>query len=373
MRLQESETVELKHTVVDEIKKEIVAFANSNGGTERPYYIAAKGLRPEGVYVQHGSSSVPATDTAIRRMIRETDGESYECLRSLEQELSFAAAETEFAERQVEFSVSQMTTLGLMSADRIYSNLGLLLSDQCFHSVKAAVFQDNTQQIFKDRREFSGSLFKQMNETYEFLDFHNQTTATFDRLRRIDTRDYPEAALREALLNAVVHREYATGGSILIKMFADRVEFISPGGLFGGIELDDIMSGYSVCRNSALAGVFYRLRLIKAYGTGVLKIFEAYKGFLAQPKIELTPNVFKMILPNLNAVASSVTAPTTDKTPEERILRFVRENGSISRKETEQLLGMSQTFAGQVLRRMVEDGGLVKKGGSRSTVYLLPR
>jgi ATP-dependent DNA helicase RecG len=171
------------------------------------------------------------------------------------------------------------------------------------------------------------------------------------------------------MLNAVVHREYSASGSILIKMFSDRIEFISPGGLVSGIEIEDIMSGYSVCRNSNLAEVFYRLQLIEAYGTGIQKIFEAYKTSLLQPKIEVTPNVFKMILPNLN------TAPVFygNEMPEKRIMQYAQENGSINRKQAEYLLGISQTAAGIILRKLVKQGELVREGYSRNVRYFVKR
>jgi ATP-dependent DNA helicase RecG len=298
-------------------------------------------------------------------MIRETDGDSYEKLRSLNQNLSFDSANAEFAKRKVEFGASQMVTLGFLNTDKIFTNLALLLSDQCVHTIKVAVFQDTSQQVFIDRQEFTGSLFSQVNNVYNYLDLNNKNKAAFDKLLRIDRRDYPETALREAMINAVVHREYSTGGSILIKVFSDRIEFISPGGLVSGIEIEDIMSGYSVCRNSELAAVFYRLQLIEAYGTGIQKIFEAYKTSLLQPKIEVTPNVFKMILPNLNL------EPVTDKNeaPEKKIIKFIKENGSINRKQAEHLLGLSQTAAGVVLRKMVEQDDLIRDGYSRNIKY----
>ena len=336
MIFQESETVELKEIVVDDIKKEIIAFANGEGGrlyigvrddgtvtglesvdnvslqisnmvrdaikpdltmflhyktieieekqvleieiqrgTERPYYIAKKGLRPEGVYVRQGYSAVPANDTAIRRMIKETDGDRFEEMRSLEQNLTFVETSREFARRNVEFGLQQMKTLKLLNNDGIYTNLGLLLSEQCKHTIKVAVFQGTDQSVFKDRREFSGSLFKQLNEVYEYIDMHNQTQSTFNKLLRIDTRDYPEDALREALLNLMVHRDYGFQASALISIYEDRIEFVSVGGLVSGIDLEDIMMGISVCRNQNLANVFYRLQLIEAYGTGIRKILNA--------------------------------------------------------------------------------------------------
>jgi len=297
-------------------------------------------------------------------MIRETDGDSYEKLRSVEQNLTFMSAEVEFARRNVPFGSAQMATLGISNAEGIYTNLGLLLSEQCVHTIKIAVFQDNTQQTFKDRHEFEGSLFRQLNDVYDYLDMHNQTQATFDKLLRIDKRDYPETALREALLNAIVHREYATSGSVFIKIYSDRMEFITPGGLVSGIEVNDLMSGYSVCRNANLAAVFYRLQLIEAYGTGILKIFEAYKSAQKQPKIDVTTNVFKLTLPNMNMAAASV-----DPTPRDSVLRYIREHGSINRKQAEELLGMSQTAAGVVLKKMVDSGELSKSGNTRQVRY----
>ena len=430
MRLRESETIELKQIVVDDIKKEAVAFVNSKGGTiyigiadngevtgisdpdhvilkvnsmlrdsikpdiamfvqsttgtmdgkqivmvtvqrgtQRPYYLAGKGMRPEGVYVRHGSASVPATDTAIRRMIKETDGESYEELRSLNQDLTFEAAQAEFRQRNIAFGISQQVTLGLMNSERMYTNLGLLLSDQCVHSVKAAVFQDDTMRVFKDRREFDGSLFKQLHGVYAFIDIHNPIHATFNKLLRIDTRDFPEDAVRETLLNALVHREYGISGSILIKIFPDRMEFISVGGLIHGIELADIMSGYSICRNPRLAAVFYRLHLIEAYGTGMQKIVEAYAGSGMEPKIEISPNVFKVVLPNTSKEPKERQSSDIKLTPEEQVLKKAQESGGIGRKEVETLLGISQTPAGQLLKKMTDKGSLIKKGSGKNVFY----
>ena len=243
----------LHYETVTVDEKKIVAV-DIQQGTERPYYIAKKGLRPEGVYVRQGYSSVPATNTVIRRMIKETDGDHFEEMRSLEQKLTFESAKK-------------------------YLPNGI-------------VFQGTTQSEFKDRKEFSGSLFRQMDEAYEFIDFRNQTHATFDKLYRIDKRDYPEAAVREALLNLLVHREYSFRASTFISLYADRLEFTSIGGLVSGVSLKDITMGISVCRNTKLANVFYRLELIEAYGTGIIKIMEAYEGTGMTPQIETSDNAF---------------------------------------------------------------------------------
>lgn len=432
MNYIESETVELKAEVVSDICKEIIAFANTKGGTlyigvqddgqiigvnnadrvtlqisnmvrdsikpdvtmfvgyktqeengrqvvavtvqkgtDQPYYLGSKGLKPSGVYVRNGTSTDPATDTAIRKMIKETDGDTFEDMRSLEQNLTFEAAAELFAKCNVPFDDSKMRTLGLVSPDGIYSNVAMLLSDQCSITVKAATFTGTEKVNFHDRREFTGSLFRQMEEIYAYLDLRNSTKSTIEGLYRNDLRDYPEEALREALMNSLVHRDYSFRASTLISVYDDRIEFVSIGGLPSGIELDDIMLGLSVCRNPKLAAVFYRLKLIEAYGTGMPKIMSSYEGSGLEPKIEVTNNAFKITLPNRNAVEKKVTeASIARRTNEQQIMEFVERNGFIVRSDVDSLLSVSQATASRILKRMVAEGLLYQDGVGRKTRFL---
>lgn len=304
-------------------------------------------------------------------------------MRCLNQELTFEAAKKEFDIREVEFEPQQMRTLKLIDQDNLYTNLGLLLSDQCAHTIKVAVFQGTDQTVFKDRREFSGSLMQQMNEVYDFIDFRNQTRATIEKLYRIDVRDYPEIAVREALLNLLVHRDYSFSASALISIYDNRIEFVSIGGLMPGIDLEDIMVGISVCRNQDLANVFYRLHLIEAYGTGMGKIMRAYEGMEEKPLIETTKNVFKIILPNINAkyetgrafvpkaesIQGSATGGTKSLSNEERVLEYAMSHGAVTRNDVIELLEVSTSTASRVLRKMVKSNLLKQNGKARSTNY----
>lgn len=432
MKFKESETVELKLIVTDVIKKEIVAFANSEGGTiyigvsddgevvgiedsdksglqvsnmvhdnikpdlsmfvsyrtlnfdgkevlsidvergtNRPYYLANKGLRPEGVYIRHGFSSIPASDSTIRNMIKETDGDVYEALRSINQDLTFNSCENEFKNRNIDFKEQ---ALKLVSNDGLYTNLGLLLSDQCPYTIKAAVFEDYDQSLFKDRNEFSGSLLKQLEDVYSFIDKYNNNRSTFDKLWRIDTRDYPEKALREALLNSIVHRDYSYSASTLISIYKDRLEIVSVGGLMPGYELKDIKNGLSDTRNPNLANIFYSLKLIEAYGTGIKKIYDAYELSGCEPEIITTNNSFKIILPNLNYKQNNnlyISSPEMKYCDENILLKYLNDNQSITRKEVETLMGLSQSSAGRILKKMVDEGKLIQFGGSRNIKYIL--
>lgn len=353
-----AEKVDGKSIVIVEVQK----------GTACPYYIENKGIRPGGVYVRHGSSSVPATETAIIKMIKETDGNKYEELRSTNQELTFEYADHEFEHAEIKFSDFQKKTLHLISNDGIYTNLALLLSDQCVHTIKAAVFDGKEKMNFKDRCEFTGSLLKQINDAYDYINRYNKTRSEFKNIHRIDIREYPVQAIREALINAVVHRDYAFSGSILISIFDDRIEFVSIGGLVKGISYDDMLLGVSIQRNENLANVFYRLSLIEAFGTGVPKMMRCYHDCLVKPEIIVTDNAFKIILPSTNSTKTGADEISDD---EEKIMSFIAEHKSIKRNDVETLLVISRAAAARILKKLVSKNKLEKRGNSRNLVYVM--
>lgn len=439
--LTENKTTEFKREYVDDIKNTIIAFANCDGGTlyigvnddgtvcgvdnvddimlrvinairdsvrpdvtmfvechndvmndkpivritvqrgtARPYYLQKKGIRPEGVYVRQGASTVSATDAAILNMIKVTSGDSYEEARSLEQHLTFQKTADFLKKRKVEFGKNQMRTLHLIGEDNMYTNLGFLLSDQCTHMIKLAVFEGSRKSVFKDRQELSGSLLEQLEEAFNYIDRFNRTRAEFSGLDRLDMRDYPPEAIREALLNAIVHRDYSFSGAALISIFDDRIEFVTIGGLVKGITLADVKLGVSVLRNQYLANIFYRLRLIEAYGTGILKINECYDNYTVKPLIEVTDNAFKITLPNTNfheEGSNTLNFPKTGGSTsvtkkEERInavLKLCRNKGFIIRSDVETVLGVSQSTAILLLRELTNDGILIKKGKTKNLRY----
>lgn len=427
MRMYETETVELKEIYTPDLKKEVVAFANTNGGaiyigvkddgeiigidnsdfvmqqissalvdsirpdvsmftsielvrkldkniikltvqqgTKKPYYLQDKGLKPSGVYVRNGTTSAPASEDAIRMMIKMTDGDSFENNRSIVQELTFSSLSKEMKIRQLEFSQIQMKNLGILSQDEIYTNMGLLVSDQCKHSIKFAVFQGLDKLVFRDRKEFTGSIFDQLSDAFKTIDFYNSTMATFHNLLRTDERDYPEDAVREALLNAVVHREYAFSGSTIINLYSNRIEIISLGGLVSGMSLEAAILGASQPRNEKLANLFYRMKLIEAYGTGISKIISSYKGLPVQPTFENVEGAFRVILPNIHA--QSLNSVEEKYLP---VLRLFEKQKEITRTDVEKVLGVGTTQAVNTLKEMISKELISKVGSGRLTRYIV--
>ena len=428
----ESERIEYKSQMIEDLYREVIAFANSDGGviyigiddqgnltgidnvdetytritngirdaiapdvtmfvryilqdnkviqievgegSYKPYYLKSKGMKPNGVYVRHGASSVQASPDQIRKMIKESDGDNFEASRCMEQELTFHAAETAFKQYGVEFSVEKYRALGITKND-VFTNLALLLSDQCHHTIKVAVFKDEFCTEFRDSKEFGGSVFKQFEDVVNYLALCNKTVSTIKGLVRTDKQDYPNEVIREALLNALVHRDYSFSGSIIINVNDSKMEFISLGGLLPGLSTEDIRIGISQPRNKKLAEVFHRLRLIESYGTGIRRIFKLYENCPVQPSIEATTNTFRIVLPNMNATdtANEDTPATTGKstvaiTPQMKtVMDYLAKYDEMTDEDLQELLNIKKTRAYQLARQMHENEliDIIGRGASK--------
>jgi|GEM_PF-2240341 len=313
-------------------------------------------------------------------MYPKTEAELYESEVATNQSLTFATAETFFAKRNQPFGDAQKRTLNLIDAEGRYTNLALLLSDQCEHTIKFASFQGTTKSIFKNRKEFTGSIFKQIEDCLQTIDQYNQIRSEFGYMDRIDRRDYSIEALREALFNCVVHRDYSLSGPILVSVFDDRIEMVNLGGLVKGINYGDLGMGVSQLRNKNLACIFYRLTLIESYGTGIPKINEAYDKYGLKAHIDVSDNAFKITLPNVNyqngILDSKVReasvyyrSPVSDK--QSKIEQLFAHRNSASRSEIQNELGISQAGAILLIRDYLERGILEKENTGRYTRYKL--
>lgn len=347
-------------------------------GSYKPYYLKSKGMKPSGVYVRQGASSVPASPEQIRRMIKESDGDNFEDDRCLEQSLTFEAAKAAFKQYGVEFSTEKYRALGI-TKNGVFTNLALLLSDQCPHTTKIAVFNDESCTEFRDSREFGGSIFKQFENTVNYLALCNKTVSTIKGIVRTDKQDYPEEAIREALLNALVHRDYSFSGSIIINVNDSKMEVISLGGLLPGLSVEDIRIGVSQPRNQKLAEIFHRLRLFESYGTGIRRIFKLYEDCPVQPSIVATPNAFRIVLPNRNVCDSASErvpkaaekAPTTITPQMKAVIDYLAEYGEMTDEDLQELLNVKKTRAYLLARQMRENGFIDVVGRGAEKKYKL--
>ena len=419
----ESERLELKVQYTTEIKKEIVAFLNSDGGTliigvddngkvigienakdiierislmihetikpdaslicsageyeeegktivkvavgrgvKKPYYIYEKGLKPSGVYLRINNTSQQASEYAIKQMIIASEEKSFEALPSVQQDLTFDYLESVFKRAELEL---KQKTLGLLDANGSYTNLALLLSDQCPFSVKAAVFDSDDKSRFLDRKEFEGSLIRQADEIYEYLKLNNKTRGEYNGLRREDKTEYNQLVLREGLLNAITHRDYSLNGSILISIYKNRIEYVSIGGLVSGMTYADMMLGVSRSRNEKLANVFFKLKYVEAYGTGIEKIQGDYEHTGLEPRFEVSDNGFLLVLPNKNYMEKAKEI----RTDKEVVYDFIVRCGRATRAQVQEELGFKLTKTRNILLQLEQEGKIERRGNGKGIFY----
>ncbi|MCQ2079289.1 MAG: putative DNA binding domain-containing protein [archaeon] len=326
-------------------------------GIRKPYFLREKGLCPEGVYVRETSFSVPLTDDGLHQMFQHLKAAAFESHISFIQDLSFTELRKVLESRGIPWDGPTRETFGIENRGR-YTQLGHLLSDQYDQSIRMAVFEDDTRTSVRDRTILSGSIITQMYGAMDFLMKHNRISSKITGLERVDHYAFPVDALREALVNAVVHRDYASDASTLISIFPDRVEFTSPGGLNTPFTLPELESGVSSLRNRNLATLFHRLELVEAIGTGMPRLFRAYRNVDLKPRIEVSTSLFKVIL------------PTTEKSSEESALgKLLESNEHITRSDLQEALGLTKFSAVQRINDLVAEGRIIKEGNGPSTRY----
>lgn len=286
--------------------------------------------------------------------------DDYEEAISTCQELSFETLEKEFAKLKLELSEAQKADLGLVNADGKYTNLALLLSEQCCHSIKVARFEKITQRAVV-QQEFSGSVLKQFNEAYYYIS--KSCNGLFWGKDSDFDAPYPGKSLEESLLNSIIHRNYNIPDSILVKCFPNYIEVISPGGIPRGFSLGDITQGISILRNPKLAAIFKKLNLVELLGGGIQHIIRPYA---VKPQIKVTENVFKVQIFD-NFIYGFKELSARDK----MIIEYLLDNQTITRANAAELLGVELQTAARELKHLLENKALKRIDKGKETKYML--
>ena len=261
-------------------------------------------------------------------------------------------------------------------------NAGLHVATQC------GVFKGTTKAVFVDRREYTGPLWEQIDEAFQFVLRNIHLGATIVGIYRQDVYEISPDAIRELIINAMVHRSYLDHGTIQVAVYDNRLEITSPGKLPMGQTIERMKEGYSKIRNEALAHAFAYMNLIEHWGSGIPRIIDKVKAAgLREPEfiggeVDLRINIYRGQIDgtvDLNASNTAVKPPgnrreTADKVPaneqEQQIYKYVSENAGITTAQAMKLLGIKQRRTREILVKMVEKGWLRKEGASRSTIYV---
>lgn len=328
-------------------------------GLYKPYLYKGK------AYKRNDSATIEVDRLEYGRLILEGQNQSYEELPSSMQELTFDRLEEELKESLGITCLNEdiLKTLELYSEKRGFNNAAALLADKNqFPGIDMIRFGNSIDEIM-DRATFEHmSVLAQLSNCIEmFLTYYQYEKIEGIERKQIDK--IPEKAFREAIANALVHRAWDVRASIKISMFEDRIEISSPGGLPAGIGREEYLNGQiSVLRNPILGNVFFRLKYIEKFGTGILRINQCYSNALEKPSYQIFENSIQVVLP---VVASDEELSEKDR----RILDIIRNKGIVSRSEIEKLTGIGKDSTIRSLNLLLKKHIIEKTGAGRGVKY----
>ena len=223
-----------------------------------------------------------------------------------------------------------------------------------------------TLELYSDQNGFNNAAaLLADNNHFKGIDIIRFGDSIDEIMERKSVDKIPEKAFREAVANALVHRMWDIPASIKISMYPDKIEISSPGGLPAGLSEDEYLNGQtSLLRNPIIGNVFFRLKYIEKFGTGIMRINYAYKNILVKPEYRIFSNSIRIILPVIKSDYKLNEA-------EKRLINILTDSGSMTRNEVEKAAEMEKSKTIRILNGLIDKNIIQKKGMGRATKYEL--
>ncbi len=273
------------HITFETLDKKTIVIAEILQGQNPPYFIKSEGSL-EGVYIRVSATTRKAEREKIKELVLFGEGKSYDRTFENHEEankesiLKLCADIEKHSHKSVK--TENLIGWGLLKQDgkKLFPSVAYrLLAENDFHfaRIQCGVFKGTDKVFFIDRKEFDGSIYEQIENTYNFVLQHLNLGAKIEGLYRKDILEIPPAAIRELIVNAVMHRNYLSHSNIQVCIYDDRLEITNPGGLYGGLTIEKMLSGISSIRNELIADVFLKMGIVEKWGTGIKRIAELCK------------------------------------------------------------------------------------------------
>jgi len=361
-------------------------------GNLKPYYVKSAG-RESGTYIRVGAVNKPADKEMIFELERQRHNISFDeqiMTECGEKEIDFQKLKSNFKELTGK-SLKQADLLTLKFVKAINGKIavtygGLMLAGKKEHfeqaRIKCARFKGNGVEIFIDQKEFSGPLYKQVQSAMDFAHTHISLGGIIKGFQRIDSYEVPLEAIREAIINAVVHRDYSiSGADIKFAIFDDRIEITSPGQLPRSLELSDIASGRSEIRNKVIARFFREIKFIEQWGTGIRKMIDYCRaGGLKDPEIKENGLFIKVIFYKSKTVKTNCIGgqkrwsekvvrkggqkdESLSNNRSAKVIELMTMNPRITRKELSAELGINESAVQKHIMKL-KSAGIIERAGS---------
>ena len=344
---------------IKDTKKNIITLIVEEG-LNKPYLYKGK------AYKRNDTSTVEVDKVEFNRLTLLGLNQYYEELKARKQDLEFKVLKKELEEKLLlkNFSKDVLKTLNLYDDKNGYNNAAELLADKnTFSGVDIAKFGKSINEIL-DRNLFVNiSIISQFQKTLEVFNRYYKYEQILGS-ERIKKELIPEKAFRETIANALIHRTWDVNSNIRISMYEDKIEVSSPGGLPSGISEKEYLNGQIFqLRNPILANIFFRLKYIEMFGTGIRRINESYKNYAVKPAFEIFENSIKITLP----IITTKLFLTTD----EKIVMDILEKGAIlSSSEILKMTEFKKDKLNRLLKKLIQKNYIDVIGNGRGTKYL---
>jgi ATP-dependent DNA helicase RecG len=367
----EESCLDIEHTINDSIKPKpdfTLSITNENAielkvfeGKYKPYVYKGKAYR------RSGTSSVEVDMIELRRLALEGSNLFYDQLACAESNLSFSYLEKKL-HHVLDISTLDtdiLRSLGFYTKDMKYNNAAALFADRnTFSGVDIVRFGETINVILERETISNTSLLEQYDKALERYRRNYQYEVIEGSLRQ-KRELVPEDAFREALANALVHRDYDVHAHIRIAMFKNKIEISSPGGLPFGVKKEEYLHGtLSVLKNPIIGNLFFRLGLIETLGTGIRRINEAYREHDIKPMYTILDQSITVELP-------STTAEYEVTGDESEIIEALQGGAILSSSEIANRTGFSKSKVVRLMKHLEEKRYVSVSGGGRSTKYSL--
>ena len=344
---------------IKDTKKNIITLIVEEG-FNKPYLYKGK------AYKRNDTSTVEVDKVELNRLTLLGLNQYYEELKARKQDLEFKVLKKELEEKLSlkDFSKDILKTLNLYDDKNGYNNAAELFADKNnFAGVDIAKFGKNIDEILDRNLFINMSIISQFQKTLEVFNRYYKYEQILGS-ERIEKELIPEKAFRETIANALIHRTWDVNSNIRISMYEDKIEISSPGGLPSGISEKEYLNGQiSQLRHPILANIFFRLKYIEMFGTGIRRINESYKDYSVKPAFEIFENSIKITLP----IITTRLFLTTD----EKIVMDILEKGAIlSSSEILKMTELKKDKLNRLLKKLIQKNYIDVIGNGRGTKYL---
>ena len=344
---------------IKDTKKNIITLIVGEG-FNKPYLYKGK------AYKRNDTSTVEVDRIELNRLTLLGLNQYYEELKARKQNLEFKILTKELEEKLSLKDVSKdvLKTLNLYDDKIGYNNAAELFADNnTFSGTDIAKFGKNIDEILDRNLFINMSIISQFQKTLEVFNRYYKYEQILGS-ERIEKELIPEKAFRETIANALIHRTWDVNSNIRISMYEDKIEISSPGGLPSGISEKEYLNGQiSQLRNPILANIFFRLKYIEMFGTGIRRINESYKDYSVKPAFEIFENSIKITLP----IITTRLFLTTD----EKIVMDILAKGAIlSSSEILKMTELKKDKLNRLLKKLIQKNYIDVIGNGRGTKYL---